>query len=235
MKVQYMERYLITGASRGIGKATAIRLAQPGRTLLLHGRDKAALEQTASLVKSKGGSAVTLIYDLSIPKQVESMITEIGSEPLDVLINNAGIGIVKPAFEHSLEEWQRTIAVNITAPFLLMKGLIPKMAKGSSVVNILSIAAKNVFPNWSSYCMSKFALDGFTRSIREELRSSGIRVINIYPGSTNTDIWNNIPGNWPREQMIHPEDIAEAIASALIHRHDVVVEDISLGPVGGAL
>jgi NAD(P)-dependent dehydrogenase (short-subunit alcohol dehydrogenase family) len=187
------------------------------------------------VVKSKGGNAVTLIYDLSNPKQVESMVAEVGPEPLDVLINNAGIGIVKPALEHTFEEWQKTIAVNITAPFLLMKGLIPKMAKGSSVVNILSIAAKTVFPNWSSYCMSKFALDGFTRSIREELRSSGIRVINIYPGSTNTDIWNNIPGHWPREQMIQPHDIADAIALALAQRSDVVVEDISLGPLGGVL
>ena len=79
------------------------------------------------------------------------------------------------------------------------------MKAGASIVNILSIAAKTGFANWSSYCMSKFALEGFSQSIREELRPRGIRVLNIYPAATDTEIWEPIEGNWPREKMMSSE------------------------------
>ena len=89
------------------------------------------------------------------------------------------------------------------------------MPPGSTIVNILSIAAKTGFPNWSAYCMSKFALEGFSQSVREELRERDIRVMNIYPAATNTDIWNDVEGEWPRRKMISAEEIAEAVAYAL--------------------
>jgi len=229
------ERILITGASRGIGRAIAVRLAQNNRQLLLHGRDRRALEETAALVRQKGAQAEILVCDLAKPEQVQAMAQKIGTGPLHVLINNAGIAVVKPLAEHSLEDWQRTLAVNVTAPFLLVKLLLPSVPRGGSIVNILSIAARVGFPDWSSYCMSKAALDGFAKAVREEVRPKGIRVINIYPASTSTDIWNTIPGEWPRERMLRPESIADAVAMALAQPNDVLVEDISLGPMGGTL
>lgn len=83
--------------------------------------------------------------------------------------------------------------------------------------------------------MSKFALDGFTRALREELRPRGIRIINIYPAATATDIWNSIPGEWPRENMIKPEEVAEAVAYAYSRPASVLVEDITVGSSGGNL
>jgi short-subunit dehydrogenase len=230
-----MKRILVTGASRGIGRAIAEKLAAPDTTLLLHGRDEAALAQTCRSVEAKQARVISLRYDLAEKLEIEKLIQEVGAEPLDVLINNAGFAIVKPLDAISLDEWNKTLAVNVTAPFLLTQKLSVNMKTGASIVNILSIAAKTGFANWSSYCMSKFALEGFSQSIREELRPRGIRVLNIYPAATDTEIWKPIEGDWPREKMMSPQEIAEAVAYALSRPAEVAVENISLTNVGGAL
>ncbi len=131
------------------------------------------------------------------------------------MINNAGVAVVKPLDQITLQEWQTIFAVNVTAPFLLTQRLLPMMPSGASIVNILSVTAKTGFPSWSAYCMSKFALEGFSQSVREEVRPRGIRVLNIYPAATNTEIWNAVEGEWPREQMMLPEEIGDAVAYAL--------------------
>ena len=230
-----MKRFLITGASRGIGRAIADKLAGPDSTLLLHGRDPEALAATGGSVEAKGGKAIPLCYDLRDPVMLQRLIDEVGSSPLDALINNAGIAVVKPLPEITLEEWQSSFAVNVTAPFLLTQKLLPIMPAGSTIVNILSIAAKTGFPNWSAYCMSKFALEGFSQAVREEVRPRGIRVLNIYPAATSTEIWNGVEGEWPRGQMLLPEEIGEAVAYALSRPGDVAVENIELKNVSGSL
>lgn len=230
-----MKRFLITGASRGIGRAIAEALAGADTALLLHGRDRKSLEKTQKLVERKSATAVALIYDLRNPAAVDQMVNEIGTDPLDGLINNAGIAFVKPLEALTLEEWQATFAVNVTAPFLLTQKLLPKMRSGSTVVNILSIAAKTGFANWSSYCMSKFALEGFSQAVREEIRPRGIRVLNIYPAATSTEIWNDVEGDWPREKMLSPEEIGAAVAFALSRPGEVAVENITLSSSAGAL
>ena len=230
-----MKRILITGASRGIGRAIATKLAAAGTVLFLHGRDREALTETWRLVEANGAETMPLFYELADTSQIEKLIDAIGSEPIDTLINNAGIAIIKPFESLSLDEWNRTLAVNLTAPFILTQKLSRNMKAGASIVNILSIAAKTGFPNWSSYCMSKFALEGFSQSIREELRPRGIRVLNIYPAATDTEIWEPIEGNWPREKMMSSSEIAEAVAFALARPADVAVETISLTNASGAL
>ncbi len=230
-----MHRYLITGASRGIGRAIAIRLAAPDRVLLLHGRDREALVEVFTEVESAGGKATILTGDLSDPAAIERLVEKVGPEPLRALINNAGVAVVKPLETHTLRDWQNTLAVNVTAPILLTQKLLPRMSAGASIVNILSIAAKTPFPGWSSYCMSKFALDGFAKSIREELRPRGIRVINIYPSATATEIWDGIEGDWPRDKMISPDQVAEAVAYALARPDSVLVEDITVTGAAGNL
>jgi 3-oxoacyl-[acyl-carrier protein] reductase len=230
-----MKRILITGASRGIGRAIAEKLAAPDTTLLLHGRDTAALAQTRTLVESRCARVITLIHDLAIEGGVSSLISEAGQEPLDLLINNAGIAVVKPFCEITSVEWEQTLGVNVTAPFLLTQHFAPRMPPGSSIVNILSVAAKTGFPGWSAYCMSKFALEGFSQSVREELRDHKIRMINVYPAATNTEIWNRVQGEWPREKMMPPTEIASAVAYALSRPSDVALENISLASVTGNL
>lgn len=230
-----MKRILITGASRGIGRAIAEKLAAAETTLLLHGRDAAALADSKRAVEQRGGQAEIVQCDISDADAVSRMAAEIARDPLDVLINNAGIAVVKPLAEVSLDEWRRTLAINVTAPFVLTQKLAPAIPNGGSIVNILSIAAKTGFPGWSSYAMSKFALEGFSQSVREELRPHGIRVINIYPAATATEIWNTVEGEWPRDKMMSADDVAIAVAYALSQPAAVAVENVTLSSAAGTL
>jgi NAD(P)-dependent dehydrogenase (short-subunit alcohol dehydrogenase family) len=230
-----MKRYLITGASKGIGRAIAQRLAAPDITLLLHGRDTVALAETCKAVKPYCSNVVSLIHDLAKPSGVSDLIASVGNEPVDLLVNNAGIAVVKPFGEITMVEWEQTLGVNITAPFMLIQRFAPQMPPGSSIVNILSVAAKTGYAGWSAYCMSKFALEGFSQSVREELRDRRIRMINIYPSATNTDIWNHLGGDWPRDKMIPADEVASAVAYALAQPPDVLIENITLGNLSGRL
>lgn len=228
-----IKRILITGASRGIGRSIALELAGQNIHLLLHGRDQAALEEVSKLVEKKGATVEVLTAELADSTKVIALAGKVADESLDILINNAAIATVAPAVDIDLEDWNRTLAVNVTAPFLLTKHLIPIMPKGSSIVNILSIASQQGFGEWSAYCMSKFALDGFAKSVREELRPRGIRVINIYPGSVDTDIWNDVPGEHDHSQMMSPDDVARTVAMSLGQPAGVSIDDVTITNLGG--
>ena len=230
-----MKRYLITGASRGIGRAIAEELAGPDVELLLHGRDTVALAEVCKTVNQHGAQVVRLIHDLAVPSGVSDLIHHVGRNSLDLLVNNAGIAIVKPFCEITSVEWEQTVGVNVTAPFMLMQHFAPEMAPGSSIVNILSIAAKTGFANWSAYCMSKFALEGLSQCVREELRDRKIRVINVYPAATDTNIWTHIQGEWPRRKMISSEDVASTVAYAVSRPGDVTLESITISNLTGNL
>jgi len=235
LRTRQMKRYLITGASRGIGRAIAEKLAAADVTLLLHGRDTVALADTRKAVEPHCAQVILLIHDLAESSGVSDLIAEVGAQPIELLVNNAGVAVVKPFGEITQIEWEQTVGVNVTAPFMLTQHFVPKMPPGSSIVNILSIAARTGFANWSAYCMSKFALEGFSQSVREELRDRKIRVINLYPAATDTNIWDHIEGKWPRRKMISPKDVASAVAYALSRPADVTLENITLSNLTGNL
>ena len=230
-----MKRYLITGASRGIGRAIAEKLAANDVQLLLHGRDTVALAEVCDSINDRCARVVRLIHDLAVPSGVSDLIDQVGKNPVDLLVNNAGIAIVKPFCEITSIEWEQTVGVNITAPFLLMQHFAPHMPPGSSIVNILSIAAKTGFASWSAYCMSKFALEGCSQCVREELRDRRIRMINVYPAATDTHIWTHIEGKWPRHKMISPEEVASAVAYSLSRPANVALENITISSLAGNL
>ena len=230
-----MKRYLITGASRGIGRAIAEKLAGEGVELLLHGRDTVALAHTRKAVEPVCAKVALLIHDLATARGVSDLIAGVGRDPIELLVNNAGIAVVKPFTEITSVEWEQTLGVNVTAPFLLIQRFAPRMPPGSSVVNILSVAAKTAFPGWSAYCMSKFALEGFSRCAREELRDRKVRVINVYPAATDTDIWSQVEGQWPRERMMSAAQVADAVAFALSRPTDTLIENITLSSLAGNL
>lgn len=229
------ERILVTGASRGIGRAIAERLAVPGRLLLLHGRDRDALAETCARVEAAGGHATPLVHDLRHAEGVAALIADVGADPLHGLVNNAGSAVVKPAGEVTLEEWNDSLAVNLTAPFVLCQRLAPCMPRDGTIVNVLSVAARQGFAGWSAYCAAKFAIEGVSQCLREELRSAGVRVVNVYPAATATALWDGVAGEWPRERMLAAAEIAEAVHFALTRPAGVVVESLAIGNVGGNL
>ncbi len=228
-------RIVVTGASGGIGRAVAERLAAPGVELVLHGRDASALAEAVGAVRARGAAARGCPADLAAPSQVRALVEEIGAAPVDALVNAAGVAVVKPFGEISLAEWQESLAVGVTAPFLLIQGLLPCLGAGASVVNVLSIAARRGFPGWSAYCAAKFALEGLTLSLREELRPRGVRVINVYPAATDTRLWDRVRGEWDRRRMLPPTEVAEAVAYALDRPAGTLVETVEVGDVSGPL
>lgn len=230
-----MERYVITGASRGIGRALAVRLAHEDRVLVIQGRSRDALNETRDAVEEKGGRVEPLIAELDTVQGLNSFAAALTGDRVDALINNAGISHVAPIEELTIEQWQETLTVNVTAPFLLTQKLLPRMNRGATIVNILSVANKVSFPSWTAYTMSKAALEGFSRVLREELRPRGIRVIDVYPAATATDLWDGVPGDWPKEGMLAPEQVAQAVAFALERPAEVLVDSISVGSLGGNL
>ena len=231
-----MRRILITGASRGIGRAIARRLAATGTTLLLHGRDGEALAAAAAEIAGTGARAEVLTADLADPAAVADLAERaLAGGPVDVLVNNAGVPLVKTLGDIGVDEWQRAVAVNLTAPFLLTRALTPAMPRGGSVVNVSSVAGRSAFPGWSAYCATKFGLEGFSLAVREELRAAGVRVINVYPAATATDLWDHVDGDFDRSRMMPPEETAEAVAYALSRPGGVLVDSIQVGGLGGNL
>lgn len=220
-----MKRYLITGASRGIGREIALAIAGNDIELTLHGRDTSALAETVKQVKAKvpGCKTIEVTCDLSKADDVAKFVDSLRRIAFDAVINNAGIAMAKPVEKMSDAEVLRLIAINLTAPMQLVMGLYPQMKSGSSIITILSGAAYIAYPTFSAYCASKFGLEGFTQCLRLEAIERGIRVINIYPGSTDTDIWHGVDGDWPREKMLDPKRVGEAVAFALNQPEGVLV------------
>lgn len=230
-----MERILVTGASRGIGRAIAVRLAAPGRELVLCGRDRAALAAVAAEAASRGAAVRTVAADLCTPEGVRLTVEAAGEGPLCALVHNAGNAVVQPVERISLEEWRRSLELGVTAPFLLTQALLPRLGAGGTILHVLSVAARQGFPGWGAYCAAKFALEGLSQCLRAELREHGVRVVNVYPSATASELWDAVPGQWPRERMLAPSEVAEAVAYALERPSEVLVEQMSVGHVSGTL
>jgi short-subunit dehydrogenase len=232
---------LITGASSGIGKATALALAKAGINLALVGRSQAKLTAVAAAAIAVGVTAKTYVVDLSQLDRVSTKIAEIAAaaENLDILINNAGMAYTGAMGDTPLADWQRVIDLNLTSVFQCIQGILPHMRQQQSgiIVNISSIAAKQVFPNWGTYSVSKFGLMALTQAIAGEERANGIRVSAICPGSVNTPLWDTdtVQADFDRSAMLTPEMVAEGILYAVLAPAGAVVEELVIMPSGGAL
>jgi NAD(P)-dependent dehydrogenase (short-subunit alcohol dehydrogenase family) len=228
---------LITGASRGIGRATALALAASGTHLVLNGRDNSALEHVAAEVRAAGAHATPVACDVSAEPHARRLIETSAAlhGQIDVLINNAGSATVQPFTELALEDWEHTLRVSLTATFLTCKYAVPSMQRGGLIINIASIAARQAFPTWSAYSAAKFGVVGFSNAIREELRPRGIRVTVVFPAATNTALWDSIPGEWNRAAMLEPADVAGPLAQLVAQPPHVTTEELHIGHVAGAL
>jgi 3-oxoacyl-[acyl-carrier protein] reductase len=204
-----MKTALITGASRGIGAAIARKLSELGYHLILTGRDAAALAETQAAC----ASAQTVVADLSVAADVERLFGSV--ERIDLLVNNAGIGIFGRIADFSLEDWQRIQKVNVEGAFLCTQAAMKKMAAqgGGRIINISSVVGVKGYAEQAAYGASKHALLGLTKSAIEEGREANIRVHAICPGGVATDmVRQSRPDLTDFSAMIQPEDVAEAVA-----------------------
>ena len=232
---------LITGASSGIGKATALAFAKAGINLVLVGRDQDKLTAVAQAAEAVGVTAKTYVVDLSLLDRVSAKIAEIAAEHqnLDILINNAGMAYTGSIADSPLADWQKVIDLNLTSVFLCVQGILPhlRQRKSGTIVNVSSIAGKQVFPNWGIYSVSKFGLMALTQAVAGEERTNGIRVTAVCPGSVNTPLWDTdtVQADFDRSAMLTPEMVAEGILYAVLAPVGAVVEELTIMPSGGAL
>ena len=172
------------------------------------------------------------------PDSVASLFAEVKKRfgKVDILVNNAGI--TQPVLtvqETSLELWRDVIDTNLTGVFLCTRAALPLMKAGATIINNLSAAARQVFPNYATYSAAKRGALGFTLSLREELIPRGIRVMALMTGATSTDMWDQIMPNAPRDRMIDVNSVAQAVLYAVILPANVNPSEISLDPAAGAL
>jgi 3-oxoacyl-[acyl-carrier protein] reductase len=209
---------IVTGAGRGIGRAIALALAASGVRVALAARTERELGAVAEEIRGQGGKAVVVPTDVTrddeLKRLVDTTLEAWGT--IDFLVNNAGWGKKAAIVKARVEDWDRTFAVNLRAPMVLSRLVLPLlMEKGAgAIVNIGSISGRSGQANVAAYSASKFGLIGFTESLFEEAREYGIKVAVILPGYVDTPL---IPQGAPidRRKMIAAEDIAEAVLFVL--------------------
>ncbi|MDE3056441.1 MAG: SDR family oxidoreductase [Bacteroidota bacterium] len=182
---------VVTGASRGVGRAVAQRFAAEGAAVCLCARNGELLRSVSLEILSHGGKATFEQTDITDERQVLEFVAACTSmwSGIDILVNNAGVlGSRNELADYPLTDWQKVFAVNVTGVFLMTKYLIPHFNTGGSIINVSSSVGRTVQPAWGAYAVSKFALEGMTKLLAEELRSRNIRVNSINPGGVATEM-----------------------------------------------
>ncbi|HZI64852.1 MAG TPA: SDR family oxidoreductase [Thermoanaerobaculia bacterium] len=227
---------VVSGAGSGLGREIALALGRRGHPLALLGRRRAALEETLS---ASGGQGVTLACDVRDAAAVGEAALEISSRfgAAEVVVPAAGVAAVAPLAETSPEIFHDVLATNLIGAFHLMRAFLPAMIerRRGFLVPILSAAARRGFPGWSAYCASKWGLAGLVAALREELRSTGVRVTALYPGATATPLWDGLPGEWDRRAMIPAGEVARAVVFALEADDRAALGELHIAPAGGDL
>ena len=234
-----MKKALITGATKGIGKSTAITFARSGWDLILLARDIKKLEALKKELSIIGNKIKILACDLSKPKSINHSlcvaIEDFGCP--SVLINNAGFAYNGELVSMPLDRWQEIIQVNLTSVFQICSYFVPLMRKkGGLIINISSHAANNAFPQWGAYCVSKAALASFTKCIREEERKNDVRACTITLGSVNTPLWDSefVNSDFNKDAMLNPDKVSKTILFIAEQPVSQLIEDLILMPATGA-
>jgi NADP-dependent 3-hydroxy acid dehydrogenase YdfG len=224
-------KVVLTGATGGVGRAVAERLVQAGAEMLVIGRRSGPLEELASRLGAR-----TLVGDLSDRQFIERFperLSESWKAGPDVLVNNAGLFELAPFGETASETFEQLLAVNLRAPFELIRACLPGMlARGSGqIVNVGSVAGRKAFPGNAAYSASKFGLRGLHEVLVEELRGTGLRTTWVEPSAVNTPLWDRFDPDGradlpSRAEMLEPGAVAEAVYFALAQPEGVAVEEI---------
>ena len=223
---------LVTGGSRGIGFAVARRLGSMGAKVAICARDASRLEESAAVLRDEGLAVLPVPADVANAGDVARMISQIERSlgPLDIVVNNAGIGVFGPGQNATEEDWDRVLGTNLRGVFLVCRAVAAGMIQRRTghIINISSLAGKNAFAGGAVYCASKWGLQGFSFCLAEDLRGYGIRVSVVCPGSVHTDFGPH--SGKDLSKLLQPSDVAHAVAMLVTQAPQSFVSELLMRP-----
>jgi NAD(P)-dependent dehydrogenase (short-subunit alcohol dehydrogenase family) len=224
---------LVTGASRGIGRAIAYRLASLGAAVAICGRDRGALADSASALEKTGARIFSRVADVTRSSEIASLVaeTEAALGPVTILVNNAGIGLFGPAHEKTEADWDRVHNTNLKSVFLVSRAVVPSMIRrgAGDIINISSLAGRNTFAGGGIYCASKWGVIGLSGCMAEDLRDYGIRVSVICPGSVGTGFSARAPKD--TSKVLSPDDVAHAVEAIVTQSPRSFLSEVHVRPL----
>jgi short-subunit dehydrogenase len=228
-----MKTILITGASDGIGKSIALKLAELNNNLILFGRDESKLQDVKATCEAKGASVVSYAFDLTDSGKRQSIVEEIlAKQPVDVLINNAGIwqkvGDITSLSEAKIQE---VISINLTSQILLTRQLLDQMRsrEGTAIINVISKSGLVPQAGQSAYTATKYGMKGFTDVLREDTKEEPVRIGAVYQAGTATDMFAKAGNSdFPVEKFTNPDDLAEVVAFILTRPEKIWLNEVHI-------
>src|SRR5256714_13557663 len=226
---------VVTGATAGIGRATAFALGRAGARVAICARTEANVHATVRDLGATGLDALGMPCDVSDPACVDAFAAFVTRErgAPRILVNNAGIGRFKPLAELSLEDWDDVMGVNVRSLYLVTRSLLPGMvdAGGGTIVNVASLAGKNGVEGGTAYCASKHAVLGFSKALMLEVRKRGLRVVAICPGSVSTPFMDKRERVRPApNRALGAEDVAHAVVATLTVADRAMISEVDIRP-----
>ena len=223
---------IVTGAGRGIGRTIALTLARSGAHVSLVARTDTELHAVRAEIEAFPGSAIALPADVASEAEVVKVVrrtVELFGR-LDIVVNNAGVGIFGPLAETTAEQWDRQMAVNARGPFLLCREAIPFLQQQdqSFIVNIASVVGVKGYINQAAYSASKHALVGMSQSLAKEVQRDGIRVHVLCPGGVDTQMVTQARPDLDRSVLIQPQEIADIVLFLVTRRGNAVIDELSI-------
>jgi len=226
---------IVTGASRGIGRAISVALAGEAATVVLAARSIRKLKETANMVTDAGGKAEIVVTELTEEESIKNLVNVTNEKfgRLDILVNNAGVTHSAKLEETATQDWDRCFQVNARAPFILCRQALPllKKAEAAYIINIASVVGVKGYPLQSAYTASKHALRGMTIALAEELKEqngSNIRVHLLCPGGVDTDMVQKVRPDIKKDELIKPDEIAELILYLVTHKGNAVIDELRI-------
>ena len=223
---------IVTGAGRGIGRTVALTISRSGAHVSLVARTDTELHAVRAEIEAFPGSAIALPADVASEAEVVKVVrrtVELFGR-LDIVVNNAGVGIFGPLAETTAEQWDRQMAVNARGPFLLCREAIPFLQQQdqSFIVNIASVVGVKGYINQAAYSASKHALVGMSQSLAKEVQRDGIRVHVLCPGGVDTQMVTQARPDLDRSVLIQPQEIADIVLFLVTRRGNAVIDELSI-------